>query len=112
MDDQNDLRSTEHSWKDLEEGEHNVYRAEDEEEDDPLRLLSHSRAHAHDRAHVDLLQEEYTPEEAARLIGTSIDVIMHAVRDGELEAEKAGHKVVCIKHADLADWLKRQGPAT
>jgi excisionase family DNA binding protein len=112
MDDRNDLGSVEHSCKDLEEGSHNVYSAGGEEEDDPLRLLSHSRAHAHDRAHVDLLQEEYTPEEAARLIGTSIDVIMHAVRDGELQAEKAGHKVVCIKHADLADWLKRQGPTT
>lgn len=110
MDEQDDLGTVDHSWKDMEEGAHNVYIAEEDEEDNPLRLSSHSRAHAHDRAHVDLRQEEYTPEEAARLIGTSIEVIIHAARDGELKAEKAGHKVVCIKHADLAAWLKRLGP--
>ncbi len=78
--------------------------------DDPLHLQSHTRAHPHESAHVDLQQEEYTPEEAARMLGTSLDVIMHAARSGELIAEKAGHKVVCIKHADLVTWLKRQGP--
>jgi excisionase family DNA binding protein len=108
MDDPIELGRVDRTWKDIEESGHNVYRTEDEEPDDPLRLLSHSRAHAHDRAHVDLLQDEYTPEEAARLLGTSIEVIIHAAREGELKAERAGHKIVCIQHADLVDWLKRR----
>lgn len=109
MDDQRREKSTDRSWDDMEPGEHNVYREKDDP-DDPLRLLSHSREHAHERGHVNLNQDEYTPEEAARLLGTSLEVIMHAARTGELVAEKAGHKVVCIQHADLVDWLRRQGP--
>ena len=93
----------------MEPGEHNVYRDADEQ-DDSLHRLLHERSHAHEHAHVSLTQDEYTPEEAARLLGTSLDVIMHAARSGELVAEKAGHKVVCIQHSDLVDWLRRQGP--
>ena len=109
MDEQDGPKAVEHSWDDIDPEEHNVYKTA-EEPDDPLHHLSHSRVHAHERAHVDLTQEEYTPEEAARLLGTSLDVIMHAARSGELVAERAGHKVVCIQHADLVDWLRRQGP--
>ena len=58
------------------------------------------------------MQEEYTPEEAARLLGMSIDVITHAAREGELKADRAGHKIVCIKHEDLVDWLKRRAQDT
>ena len=107
MDDQNELGRIDHTWEDAEERSQAVLR-ESEEEEDPLRLLSHSRAHAHDRAHVNLMQDEYTPEEAARLLGMSIDVITHAARQGELKADRAGHKIVCIKHEDLVDWLKRR----
>ncbi|MEO8288099.1 MAG: helix-turn-helix domain-containing protein [Chloroflexota bacterium] len=73
---------------------------------DPLEL--HKWLHAHDRAHVDLLQDEYTPEEAARLLGTSLEVIMHAARNGDLKAERQGKKIMCIQHADLVDWLNRR----
>ncbi len=95
-------------WDDMEETRSDVGKS-DEETDDPLRLLSHTRADPHQRAHVNLSQEEYTPEEAARMLGTSLEVIMHAARTGDLKAERAGSKVVCIKHADLVDWMNREG---
>ena len=78
-------------------------------EENPLGLESHQRLHPHDRAHVNLNQDEYTAEEVARLLSTSLDHVMHAVRSGELKAERAGRNVVCIKHHDLVDWLKRGG---
>ena len=71
-------------------------------------LEVHQRQHAHDRAHVDLRQEEYSPEEAARLIGTSLEVVMHAIWAGDLKAERQGHNVVCIQHEDLTAWLRRR----
>lgn len=77
-------------------------------EDSAANLELHERHHAHDPAHVDLLQEEYTPDEAARLIGTSLEVVMHAIWGGELKAERKGHNVICIQRADFADWLRRR----
>ncbi len=73
-----------------------------------LNLGSHHRQHVHDPAHIDLLQEEYTPEEAARLIGTSLEVVMHAIWGGDLKAQREGKNVVYIQHADLTDWLDRR----
>lgn len=70
----------------------------------------HQRPRANDPAHVDLQQEDYTPEEVARLMGTSLEVVMHAVRSGELKAEREGQAVVCIAHADVVDWMRRRGP--
>ena len=109
MDEQNQRGSTDRTWEDMDEGLRAV-TGEAEEPDDPLRLLSHTRAHPHDRSHVDLNQDEYTPEEAARMLGTSVEVIMRAAYEGELRAERAGSKVVCIKREDLVDWMRRQGP--
>jgi excisionase family DNA binding protein len=76
----------------------------------PVNLETHRREHPHDHAHVDLRQEEYTPEEVARLIGTSLEVVMHAIWNGELKADRKGRNVVCIKHEDVTDWLRRRGP--
>ena len=94
--------------EDMDEGLHVGWRGIDEDEDLP-KLQAHQRHHPHDRAHVSLTQDEYTAEEAARLLGTTIENIVHAVRSGDLKAERAGSRVVCIQHADLVDWLKRGG---
>jgi hypothetical protein len=95
--------------KDMNDGMHVGFVENDRDDETPLHQLElHSRSHPHGHGHVDLLQEEYTPEEAARLIGTSLEVVMHAVWGGDLKAERQGHNVVCIQHADLADWLRRR----
>ena len=95
--------------KDIDEGPHIGFVESDDDDDRVVTGLElHHRQRAHDPAHVDLRQEEYTPEEAARLIGTSLEVVMHAIWDGALKAERQGHNVVCIQHADLADWLRRR----
>jgi excisionase family DNA binding protein len=78
-------------------------------EADPLITQAHKRLHPHDRAHVNLTQEEYTPEEVARLLGTSLDNVIHAIRSGDLKAKRAGRDVVCINHHDIVDWLNRGG---
>ena len=74
------------------------------------QLEMHRHQRVHDPTHVDLLQEEYTPEEVARLLGTSKEVVMHAIWSGELKADRKGHDVICIKHEDVVDWLRRRGP--
>ncbi len=73
---------------------------------------AHVEMHQRDRAHphIDLSAEEYTPEEIARMLGTSLEVVMHAVWQGELKAEQKGRNVVWIRHADVVDWLRRRGP--
>ena len=81
----------------------------DDDEEDSARIQAHQRLHPHDRAHVNLNQDDYTAEEVARLLSTSLDHVMHAIRSGELKAERAGRNVVCIKHHDLVDWLNRGG---
>lgn len=69
------------------------------------QLEMHSLHHPHDHAHVDLSKDEYIPEEVARMLGTSLDVVMHAIWSGELKAERMGQNVVCIPHAALTAWL-------
>lgn len=79
-------------------------------EGEKVHLQVHTWEHPHDRRHVNLMQEDYTPEEAARMLGTSLEVIMHAARSGDLKAERQGRDIVCICRADLLDWLNRRGP--
>jgi hypothetical protein len=93
---------------DMDEGTHVGFIEADEAAAGLTQLELHVRKHANDPAHVDLLQEEYTPQEAALLIGTSLDVVMHAIWYGDLKAERQGKNVVCISHADLTDWLLRR----
>jgi excisionase family DNA binding protein len=114
MDEQKDrsaqVRDTDHQGQDdIDEGLHVGFISATDFED-RARIEMHRREHPHDRAHVDLRQEEYTPEEVARLIGTSREVVMHAVWNGELKADRKGRNVVCITHADVVDWLRRRGP--
>jgi hypothetical protein len=95
--------------KDMDEGPRIGFVESDDSDDSVVTGLQlHHRQHVHDPSHVDLRQEEYTPEEAARLIGTSLEVVMHAIWGGDLKAERQGHNVICIQHADLADWLRRR----
>jgi excisionase family DNA binding protein len=79
-----------------------------EEFEERARLEMHRHERIRDRSHVDLTQEEYTPEEVARLIGTSLEVVMHAIWAGELKAQRKGQDVICIKHEDVTDWLRRR----
>lgn len=65
----------------------------------------HTRHDQHDRMHVNLSQEEYTPDEIARMLGTSLEVVMHAIWNGDLRARRKGRKVICIPHAYLTEWL-------
>ncbi len=85
------------------------FRGEDSAEDQEHTEMRH-RHNAHDRAHVDLTKDEYTPDEVARMIGTSLQVVMHAIRTGELKADRQGQSVVCITHEAVTDWLRRRGP--
>jgi excisionase family DNA binding protein len=86
------------------------FATQGDESDDRVHLETHSRQQPRDPAHVDLTKEEYTPDEVARMIGTSRDVVLHAIRSGELKADRKGQDVVCITHADVTDWLRRRGP--
>lgn len=79
-----------------------------DEFEDQVVLERHNRARSDDPSHVDLSQEEYTPQEVARLIGTSLEVVMHAIWGGELNAQREGKDVVCITHGDVTDWLRRR----
>lgn len=78
--------------------------------EDRAHLEMHQRHHGHHINRVDLNAEEYTPEELARLLGTSLDVVLHAARSGELKAQRAGHTITCIQHADVVAWLRSRGP--
>jgi hypothetical protein len=81
---------------------------EEFEEQAHLELHKRGRRYSHD-AHVDLSKEEYTPEEVARMMGTSLEVVMHAIWQGQLKAEKKGRDVICVQHHDVVDWLSRRG---
>lgn len=80
---------------------------DEQPERSPLEV--HNHHHAHDHAHVDLRKEEYLPDEVADMLGTSLEVVMRAIRYGDLKAERKGQRVVCITRAALLDWYKTQG---
>jgi excisionase family DNA binding protein len=92
---------------DIAEGLH-IGFATPEEFEERARLETHTR-HVSDPHHVDLTQEEYTPSEVARMVGTSLEVVMQAIWHGELKAERQGKDVVCISHQAVTDWLRRRG---
>ena len=92
---------------DVDEGLHVGFIGADAFEE-RVRLEMHRYERSRDRSHVDLTQEEYTPDEVARLIGTSLEVVMHAIWAGDLKADRQGNDVVCIKHEAVTDWLRRR----
>jgi hypothetical protein len=94
--------------RDVDEGLH-VGFIEADEFEERVRLETHRHERSHDRSHVDLTQEEFTPEEVARLIGTSLEVVMHSIWSGDLKAERKGQDVICITHESVTDWLRRRG---
>ncbi len=107
MDDYRDAEGN--ARKDIGESTHIGFGGINESED-PLRIGAQPHSRTTGRANVDLNQEEYKPEEIARLLGTTVEVVMRAIYDGELKANRQGQDVVCITHTDLADWLGRRGP--
>jgi len=93
----------------LEEAPRVGVSAEEFEEQARVEMHSRGRRQARDQ-HVDLTKEEYAPDEIARMLGTSLEVVMHAIWRGELRAERRGHDVVCVSHENVVDWLRRRGP--
>jgi len=55
-------------------------------------------------------QDTYTVQEVASLLGMSVDMIRHAVQSGDLQADRAGHEIVCIHRDALSAWLQARGP--
>lgn len=91
--------------QDIQQGSHVEFARVDEFED-RVHLDLHRRHRAHDASHVDLTQEEYTPEEVARLVGTSKEAVIHAITQGELKATREGRDIVCIDHHSVVEWLR------
>jgi len=54
-----------------------------------------------------LHHDQYTPQEAAFLLGINVDVLYQAAQRGDLKAVIAGHDVLYIMRQDLVNWLER-----
>lgn len=53
----------------------------------------------------ELLQHErYTAEEVARLLGTGVNMIRHAVFSGELPARVLEHHILSLRQEDVITW--------
>ena len=55
-----------------------------------------------------LHHDQYTPEEAAFLLGISVDVLYQAAQRRDLKAVIVGHDVLYIMRKDLITWLERR----
>ena len=53
-----------------------------------------------------LLQDRYTPEEVAELLGIGLDVIRHAAFAGTLRADIEGHDIISLQRDDVLAWLQ------
>lgn len=51
-------------------------------------------------------RDQYTPDEAAYLLGIDNDVIHQAVHRGRLKAATIGEDIVSIDRGDLVQWLE------
>ena len=56
-----------------------------------------------------LLQDQYTPEEVAELLGIGLDVVRHAAFSGELRARIAEHDIISIRREDVLAWVGARG---
>ena len=56
-----------------------------------------------------LLQDQYTPEEVAELLGIGLDVVRHAAFSGELRARIAEHDIISIRREDVLAWVGASG---
>jgi len=52
-----------------------------------------------------LLKDQYTPDEAAYLLGMDDQVIQQAVHRGTLKARMIGNDIFQIDRGDLVEWL-------
>jgi hypothetical protein len=93
---------------DLDEGLHVGFVTAEEFEQRVVETHKHGRRHVTSQ-HIYLDQDEYTPEELTLLIGTSLEVVIRAIRYGDIKARRVGHDVIAIKHEDVTDWLRRRG---
>ncbi|MCO5176626.1 MAG: helix-turn-helix domain-containing protein [Thermomicrobiales bacterium] len=55
-----------------------------------------------------LHRDHYTPDELARLLDLSPEVVRHEVRVGRLKAYIIDHRVIDIRRPDVIDWLDRR----
>jgi aryl carrier-like protein len=53
-----------------------------------------------------LLQDQYTPEEVADLLGIGLDAVRHAAFTGTLRAEIRGHDIISLQRDDVLAWLQ------
>ena len=74
--------------------------------DSPLEVHYHHLPHNH--VHIDLMQDEYLPEEVARMFGTSLETVLHSIRIGDLKAKRKGQHVVSIPRAALIHWYENR----
>lgn len=93
--------------RDADEGAH-VGFVDTETFEDRAKVEMHQRYHGRAHHHIDLNAEEYTPDDLARLLGTSLEVVLHAARSGELHAQRAGRNITRIKHEDVVAWLRKR----
>lgn len=105
------LDGVEEVGPDVQQGSQIRFAETDDSEQD-VKFETHNRRQVRDPAHVNLTQDEYTPDEIARLIGTSKEAVIHAISRGELKAERQGRDIVCIQHHDVVEWLRRRNAIT
>ncbi|MEP6774699.1 MAG: helix-turn-helix domain-containing protein [Chloroflexota bacterium] len=74
--------------------------------DSPLEMHYHHLSHNH--MHIDLMQDEYIPEEVARMFGTSLETVLHSIRIGDLKAKRKGQHVVSFPRAALIHWYENR----
>lgn len=55
-----------------------------------------------------LMNDTYSPQEAAEVLGMRERTINSAVYGGELKAYVVNHDIVSIDRADLIDWLRNR----
>jgi excisionase family DNA binding protein len=65
--------------------------------------------HTHHNDLPDLRHEEYTVVELAEILGVGRELLLHAIRTGELKAVQVNAHTISIKREDSVDWLKRRG---
>jgi hypothetical protein len=55
-----------------------------------------------------MTQDDYQPEEVGELLGIDVDVVRHAVFNGDLPADVVGHTIVNIRREDVLAWFDRR----
>ncbi|CAN5612476.1 hypothetical protein BH24CHL4_BH24CHL4_09940 [soil metagenome] len=53
-----------------------------------------------------LAEDSYTPEEVAKLLGMSVNVIRDACHEGDLKSKIVDHDILSITRSDALEWLE------